>query len=277
MLSYRRLLLSAFLSSSLLTSCGKEEHAPGNENEVDVHVILGQSNSYGRAYSYQLPADLQKPLEACYIYNPSNGRFEQIHAGVNTLSDKGQFGPVVKAAQLLREYKQDTVYFVLHGVGNSQLHNSGSKEVPDWHPDSQELLPESKETIEKARQALVAAGKEPVFRSIAWWQGEADALEAVKANTYQENETALFASLDEVAYLNNTKRVVYKIFDDLAHLQQASAVNEAKARRAAADKRTIALIGTNHYQRNPQDRLHADAAGMIQAGTDLFKAIKDIK
>jgi hypothetical protein len=259
----------------MLASCREEE--PDPKNEVDVHIIMGQSNSLGRAHAYQLPADLQKPLEGCYIYNTATGKFEQIQAGVNTLSNKGQFGPVVKAAQLLREYQKGTVYFVVSGAGNSQLYNSGSKQVQDWHPESNELLAESKETIEKARLALVAEGKEPVFRSIAWWQGETDALEATKSGAYEANEAAFFAALDNVAYLSNTKHVVFKIFEDMKGHPHAAAVNAAKAKRAAADKRNVALIETDHYDRIPQDRLHATAAGQLQAGTDLFKAIKDIK
>lgn len=268
-------LLLTLLSCTQLTSCGKEQPVPGNN--VDVHVIMGQSNCLGRAYSFQLPAELQQPLEGCYIYNSSSGKFEPLQAGINTMSNKGQFGPVVKAAQLLHEHTQKDVYFVVAGYGNSQLHNSGSRKVLDWHPDSYELLEQSKETIEKARIALVAEGKAPAFKTIAWWQGEADALEASKAKAYQANEEALFAALDKVAYLGNTKRVIFKIFSDMSSLPHAGTLNEGKAARAAADRRTIAVIETNHYDRSEQDRLHATAAGQLQAGTDLFNAIKNVK
>ncbi|WP_345162072.1 sialate O-acetylesterase [Pontibacter saemangeumensis] len=258
-----------------LASCGKEHSEP--ENSVEVHVILGQSNGLGRAYSFELPTELQQPLQGCYIYNTHSGKFELMQAGVNTMSNKGQFGPVVKAAQLLQQHKQKDVYFVVAGFGNSQLYNSGSREILDWHPDSNELLEQSKETIEKARAALVAEGKEPVFKTIAWWQGEADALVTEHASAYRANEEAFFASLDKVTYLGGTKRVVFKIFSDLKSHPQAGAINKGKAARAAADKRTVATLETNGYERNPQDRLHANAAGQLQAGTDLFNAIKGVK
>jgi hypothetical protein len=227
---------------------------------VEVHLIMGQSNSLGRAHAYQLPAELQQPLQGCYIYNPGSGDFEPIQAGVNTMSDQGQFGPVVKAAQLLREHTKKDVYFVVAGYGNSQLQHSCSSQVLDWHTDSDELLAQSKQTIEQGRAAL-----------------EADALDAAKAGTYQANEEALFASLDQVAYLRDTKRVVYKVFSDVESHPHAGTVNAAKAARAAADTRTVAVLETNGYDRIPQDRLHATARGQVQAGTDLFNAIKDIE
>lgn len=272
---FYHVFLFTLFSCIALASCGEEHSEP--ENSVEVHVIMGQSNGLGRAYSFELPTELQQPLQGCYIYNIKSGKFELIQAGVNTMSEKGQFGPVVKAAQLLQQHKQKDVYFVLSGFGNSQLYNSGSNKTLDWHPDSNELLEQNKETIEKARAALVAEGKEPVFKTIAWWQGEADALETAKANAYQANEEAFFASLDKVTYLSSTKRVVYKIFSDLQSHPQAGTLNAGKAARAAADKRTVAIIETNGYVRNPQDRLHANAAGQLQAGTDLFNAIKDLK
>jgi hypothetical protein len=272
------LLLLTLLILALLTSCDKDEveHEPISDETVDVHVIMGQSNSIGRAYAYQLPEELQKPLEGCYIFNASKGKFEQLHAGVNTQSDKGQFGPVVMAAQLLRQHKKKNVYFVVAGVGNTQLHNSGSKTLKDWHPDSNELVPQAKQTIEKARKALVASGTEPIFKSITWWQGENDAMDKTMAQRYGQNEQALFDSLDQVEYLSGTKRVVYKIFSDMPNVPHAGTVNSGKAMRASSDKRTIKVIETNGYDRNPQDRLHATAKGQLQAGTDLFNAIKNL-
>ena len=272
------LLLLTLLILALLTSCDKDEveNEPILEEIVDVHVIMGQSNSIGRAYSYELPEELQQPLEGCYIFNPSKDKFELLHAGVNTQSEKGYFGLVVNAARLLHQHKKKNVYFVVVGVGNTQLHNSGSQTLQDWHPDSNELLPQAKQTIEKARKALVASGVTPVFKSISWWQGENDAMDKTMAESYGQNEQALFASLDQVDYLSTTKRVVYKIFSDMPDVPHSGTVNSGKTQRASSDKRTIKVIETNHYDRNPQDRLHATAKGQLQAGSDLFDAIKSL-
>ncbi|WP_460879920.1 hypothetical protein [Pontibacter rugosus] len=53
-------------------------------------------------------------------------------------------------------------------------------------------------------------------------------------------------------------------------------VNEAKVKRGASDANTLAVIETSKYELNSQDKLHASAKGMIQAGTDLFHAIKNL-
>lgn len=273
------LLLLTLLVVALLSSCDNSEEEPQEpipDETVDVHVILGQSNSIGRANTVDLPAELQKPLEGCYIFNPSKGKFEILHAGVNTQSEKGQFGPVVKAAQLLQNHKKKHVYFIVAGVGNTQLHHSGSKTIKDWHPDSDELVLQAKQTIEKARKALISAGTEPVFKSVTWWQGENDALDKGMAEAYQQNEQALFASFDQVEYLSGSKRVVFKIFSDMKNVPYAGTVNTGKSQRAAADNRTLKVIETNGYDRIPQDRLHATAKGQLQAGTDLFNAIKNL-
>lgn len=273
------ILLLTLLIVALLSSCEKseeEQQEPILDETVDVHIILGQSNSIGRANASELPAELQKPLQGCYIFNPSKGKFEIMTAGVNTQSEKGQFGPVVKAAQLLHSHTKKNVYFVVAGVGNTQLYHSGSSTIKDWHPDSDELVPQARQTIDKARKALVAAGTEPAFKSIAWWQGENDALDAGMAEAYEQNEQALFASFDQVPYLSETKRVVFKVFSDMSNVPHAGAVNAGKARRAAADQRTIKVIDTNGYDRIRQDRLHATAKGQLQAGTDLFNAIKGL-
>ena len=268
-------LLFILLSCFLLTSCDTEDSLPANS--VDVHILMGQSNMLGRGNSYQLPNELQQPLQGCYIYNPDSKKFELIHAGVNTMSAKGMFGPVVKAAQLLQAHKKRDVYFVVTGAGNTQLYNSGSKQVQDWHPDSHEVLDQSKEIIEKARATLVAEGKAPVFRTIAWWQGEADSLEEFKAAAYGDNEKAFFDALDKVPYLSSTKRVIFKVFSDMKTHPQAGRVNEGKVKRAATDRRTLRVIETNGYDRITQDKLHATAVGQVQAGTDLFNAIKDVQ
>jgi len=265
------LVLFSLISSALI-SCS-DDASPNMP--VDVHIIMGQSNGIGRASTTGLPTDLRKPLPGCYIFNKASGKFEVLQAGVNTQTEPEQFGPVVKAAQLLQEYKKQDVYFVVAGVGNTQLYHSGSAEELDWHPDSHELLHQAEETIEQARKALAAEGKQAVFKSIAWWQGEKDALEQIKADSYQKNEDAFFKAMSQVAYLSKAKRVVYKIFPDAPHLTYADQVNQAKVKRAAGDPGTV-VIETAGYKRIPQDKLHANTEGQLQAGTDLFGVIKDL-
>ncbi|WP_187263088.1 sialate O-acetylesterase [Pontibacter beigongshangensis] len=262
------------LNLCLFISCKDDTSGPGEQ--VDVHIIMGQSNSLGVAHAYQLPKELREPQDSCYIFNRASGRFEVITAGVNTQSEEGMFGPVVTAAKLLKEHQQKEVYFVVVGFGNSQLFNSGSKEIQDWHPASKELLPQAKSEIERARKALVKMGKAPQFKSVSWWQGEADATYSEKAEVYGENETAFFATLDQVAYLADSKRIIFKVFEDVDSMPHGRAVNTAKARRASSDARTIKLIETKNYDRIPQDRLHATAKGQQQAGADLFNVIKNL-
>lgn len=271
-----RAILTLFIGGCylLVVSCSQVEPTP--QHQVDVHLIMGQSNSLGRAYASQLPAELQQPLEDCFIYNIQKNRFEPIHAGVNTQSGKGQFGPVVQAAQLLRNYKQQPVYFVVIGYGNTQLYDSGSGKEEDWHPDSKELTAKARATLDKARAALEAEGKAPVFKSLAWWQGEKDAQNAEKAKVYDANEAAFFAYMEQVPYLQNTRRVVYKLFPRPEVMPHVATVNAAKTRRAAADAKTVALVETKKYNLGPQDKLHATAKGQVQAGTDLFNAIKNL-
>ncbi|PRY13850.1 protein of unknown function (DUF303) [Pontibacter ummariensis] len=269
-------ILLLLLTCAFVASCGKEEPDLPEGEPVDVHIIIGQSNSIGRAAIYQLPPEYHKPLEGCYIFNRANEQFELILTGVNTQSEKGQFGPVVQAAKLLREYKGQNVYFIVAGVGGSQLYKSGTQELLDWHPDSEELILQTKQTIEEARATLLAQGKAPQFKSIAWWQGEHDSFNEAKALAYQENETALFKAFDQVPYLSKAKRVVYKIFSDADILPHAATINAAKAKRAASDPRTVAVIETDGYTRIPNDRIHATDTGQLQAGRDLFNAIKDL-
>ncbi|MFT2007517.1 sialate O-acetylesterase [Pontibacter sp. 13R65] len=267
--AYQLLLLFTFI---LFTSCKDEDSTPGES--VDVHIIMGQSNSLGVAHAYQLPKELRAPLDSCFIFNKASGRFEIITAGVNTQSAEGMFGPVVNAAKLLKDYKKKEVYFVVVGYGNSQLFKSNDPEIQDWHPESKELLPKATAEIERARKAMVAMGKSPNFKTLSWWQGEADGTYSEKARVYEENETAFFAALDEIEYLANTKRVIFKVFEDVEDMPHGRVVNTAKAKRASTDKRTISLIETKSYERIPQDRLHATAKGQEKAGTDLFNAIK---
>ncbi|MFD2248353.1 sialate O-acetylesterase [Pontibacter ruber] len=281
MIKYYTILLQILSGFLLLASCAeKDEESPANaapvpDNAVDVHVIIGQSNSTGMAHIYELPEDMLKPLEGCYIYNKDNGKFEIMQAGVNTQTGKDQFGPVLKAAQLLQAHKKKDVYFVVAGTGGTQLYKSGTSAVQDWHPESNEIFAQATQTIDKARKALEADGKQPVFKSIAWWQGEFDAQYQEKAADYQANEQALFAALDQVAYLSSTRRVVYRVFSDVEDMPYAQDVNDAKAKRAAADKRTT-LIQTDGYPRIPKDPIHASDQGLLQAGTDWFNAIKNL-
>ncbi|TXK23460.1 sialate O-acetylesterase [Pontibacter qinzhouensis] len=264
-------LFSFFL---IFSACKDDNTSPGEQ--VDVHIIMGQSNSLGVGHAYQLPKEMREPQDSCYIFNKASGKYEIIQAGVNTQSQEGMFGPVVKAAQLLRDHQKKEVYFIVVGFGNSQLFKSNESEIQDWHPESNELLPFAKSEIERARKALEASGKTPVFKTLSWWQGEADGTYSEKANVYLENETAFFAALDQVSYLANTKRIIFKVFEDVAAMPHGHVVNTAKIKRASTDSRTVSIIETNSYDRIPQDKLHATAKGQLQAGTDLFNAIKKL-
>ncbi|RAU82152.1 sialate O-acetylesterase [Pontibacter arcticus] len=266
------LLLTALLPALLLTAC-KERTYP--EKTVEVHIILGQSNALGKADTYALPAELNEPLKGAHIYNKATGKFENIQAGVNTQSGRDEFGPLIRMAYLMQRHRNRDIYFIVAGAENSQLYNSGSKEVADWNPKSGELITEAKRTIENARTAIMSQGMKPKFLTVTWWQGENDALTEERAFAYLENERAFFASLDEVPYLSKTRRVVYKIFSEVGPYAQF--VNQAKEERASSDPRTVALIDTRNYTRIPQDPINADTEGQLQAGFDLYMAIRDIR
>lgn len=273
---YMILLVLFSLSSFILSSCEKMAPSPDAVETAEIHIIIGQTNSIGRAAASQLPPELRNPLVGSFIFNPKREQFEPIYAGVNTQSESGYFGPVVKAAQLLRDYKQKDVYFIVAGIDDISLSPSGNSIDMDWHPSSNELFARTKKTIEDARFVLAAKGKKAVFKSITWWQGESDSLDPAKAVGYLRNESALFASFDQVPYLSKINRVVYKIFPVKVALPYYEIINSSKVKRAATDMRTVAVIETKDYERITGNKIHATTKGQLQAGTDLFNAIKDL-
>jgi hypothetical protein len=233
-------------------------------SEVDVYVILGQSNAQGRALSSELPTELQGTLSGCYVFNSSSNAFEEIVPGVNTQSFAGQFGPVVNAAYQYRQQTGKDVYFIVYAVGGTSVASPNTK--GSWNVnDADSLTTKAISFIDRARLVLLSANKIPAFKGIAWWQGESDSDTQGKADLYAADQSAVFAALRGVSYLAPLPIVQYMVFS--ASGSYYSTVNQAKADFAATSANNAYVILSEGYHRT--DPLHADAQGQMEAGQDL--------
>lgn len=155
-------------------------------NEVQVIVLLGQSNAEGASYHQYLEKTVgaEKTLEYTEGYenvqisfintinaNTSNGQFVPVKLGQGYQTDR--FGPEVGMAEMISAYDpQKPVYIIKYTYGGTTLSN-------EWRSPSSgntgRLYTAAVEYVIGQCQVLENMDLYPVIKAICWMQGESDA------------------------------------------------------------------------------------------------------
>lgn len=155
-------------------------------NEVQVIVLLGQSNAEGHSHHQYLEKTVgaEKAQEYTQGYdnvqisfantinaNTSNGQFVPVKLGQGYQTDR--FGPEVGMAEIISQYDPEKpVYIIKFAYGGTTLNN-------EWRSPSSgntgRLYTAAVEYVIQQCQALENMDLYPIIKAICWMQGESDA------------------------------------------------------------------------------------------------------
>lgn len=272
--------------STATTDPDLEEPQKEYSNEVQVVLLLGQSNAEGHTYSQYLPktvgeekaglyADGFDEVEICYAntisQNTSNGQFVPVKLGQGTNVDR--FGPEIGIAEKIAEIDpQKRVVIIKYAYGGTTLNN-------EWRSPSSgnagRLYKGAVEYIIQQLEALEAMDLYPIVKAICWMQGESDAC-GLNFNDYQMLEENFIKDLRaDLAYYKPVEDEIGFIdagISDLVNWTQYKVINQAKIGLAAKDDYhdyidTIAAgLKYNAEPVGAPDVFHYDSKYMVQLG-----------
>ena len=276
-------LISGFFTT---TTTKTEEPPKVYSNEVQVILLLGQSNAEGSSYSQYLPktvgeekaqlyADGFDEVQICYAntisQNTSNGQFVSVKLGQGYTTER--FGPEVGMAEKIAEVDPEKrVVIIKYAYGGTTLNN-------EWRSPSSgntgRLYTGAVEYIIQQLEALEAMDLYPIVKAICWMQGESDA-SGLSYNQYEMLEENFVKDLrNDLAYYKPVDAeigVVDAGISDLTAWTQYKVINQAKMNLSEKDDYHdyIDTISAGlKYNAEPvgnPDPYHYDSKYMIQLG-----------
>ncbi len=270
------------------TAAPTTTQAPPKEysNEVQVIVLLGQSNGEGHTHSQYLPTTVGEEKAALYaegfeavkisycctiVNNSSNGQFVPVKLGQGTNTTR--FGPEIGMAEKISEIDPEKqVYIIKYAYGGTTL-NSQWRSPSSKNPGG--LYTGAVEYILQQCQALEAMDLYPIIKAVCWMQGETDAssnafgaYESLEANFVKDlrNDLAYYKPVDsEIGFVDAG-------ISQCMAWTNYQAINSAKQALAAKDEYHdyIDTIGAGlKFNAEPvgaPDIYHYDSKSMVQLG-----------
>lgn len=218
---------------------GMAKGGPVIRRDIDVHILVGQSNMTGQGQTSLLPANLQGNIRNALIWNDVAGTLDTLRAGVNNggggcggVAAASAFGPEISFAHRLCTQSRKTTVFLKRAWNASRMYDitPGSPnwwEAPDalgacnpqrtWsvgNPGSEywALLTE----CAALNNHLIGIGRTPKYRSVLIYQGESDGPYVQRAQAWATNTTALITSLRTALNAPNLKAVIVRTTKNLA-------------------------------------------------------------
>lgn len=291
------MLMCMIASVSLMACSPTDTQVPDNgannndtpkeySNEVQVVLLLGQSNGEGHTYSSFLSKTVgdEKTLEytegydnvkisyACTISeNTSNGQFESVKLGQG--HSALQFGPEVGMAEKISAVDPSKrVYIIKYAYGGTSLttqwRSPSSKNTGSLYRGAVDYA------LEQCR-ALEEMDLYPVIKAICWMQGEDDA-SGLSYNSYQQLEENFVKDLrNDLAYYKPTDSEIgfvdAGISDCVAwtHYQTVNLAKQTLAQNGTAHVYIDTIAQNLRYNGEPKgavDIYHYDSSSMIELG-----------
>jgi len=269
-------------------------------NEVNVIVLMGQSNAEGHTWNNMLKltdeetynrytSNDQTNVKMMYLTdalkkkNMSDG-FEDIRLGMGY--DSSRFGPEIGMSMVFdsKELKRD-LYIIKYTAGATSLYK-------DWHSTSTSkgqglLYTGFLNFVYDALAVLEEEGYFPFIKGFCFMQGEADSTsDHLEYATYYEEYLDLFINdlNEDLSYYKETEDEVFKFVD--AGISNSSPwfnyvkINNAKYKCAQKDTLnryyldTISLgLRFNLEPTNNVDFYHYDSLSMIELGKEFAEAM----
>lgn len=255
-----------------------------DQNDLDVFLVLGQSNAEGYSFWSNLSAGLRATDRTNnLIYRASldvdlvtwvAGNWEQINPPTNTcwqLLDC--FGPEVGFSDTVKSLVdagssstyQKRVAIAKFAKGGTNLDN-------DWDPVSNGYMYSGwQSTLSDFQTKLTNEGYTFTIRGVIWFQGEADAADVTDASEYEANLNAFIADVRSDVGNPTLPWVIAKIKFGTPPAYETQ-VRTAQQNVADADANVTILDAANYTRR---DNVHLDAASKYQYGVDCVTAMEN--
>jgi hypothetical protein len=274
----------------LITACNSgEDNPPQNKeysNEVQVVVLLGQSNAEGHTWSqyltktvgvekaqeYATGYDNVKISYACTIAdNTSNGQFTTVKLGQG--HSLNQFGPEVGIAEKISALDpKKQVYIIKYAYGATSL-------TTQWRSPSSKntgaLYTNAVNYIKEQCQKLEDMDLYPIIKAVCWMQGEDDS-SGLNYNSYEQLERNFVADLrEDLSYYKPADAEIGFIdagISDCPAWTQQAVVNAAKKKLAEEDDSHVfidTIAAELRYNGEPAgapDIYHFDSSSEIKLG-----------
>lgn len=249
--------------------------------EVDMFIVMGQSNADGKAAFTSLDSKTARSLEGLnrtgtLIHQSSinqstkvyeEGVWEAYDPATNAAASSGRFGPELGFS--------DTVKAIVDGGGNStydkpiaimKFAKGATSLYSDWDAPSGDCYTAMVQDIPNAKFDLGQANYKFNIRGMIWYQGESDAGSQAVAEAYETNLNTLFADIRDRFDKPELPIVICKVAYETSPPAYIDTVRTAQQNVADADSNII-IVDTDGYER--RDAVHLGAKGMYEVGEEI--------
>ncbi len=290
--SFMLAIVSLAALSAVFFACNNEGGAPPDDNtpeysnEVQVVVLLGQSNAEGHTWSQYLTRTVgeDKAKEyatgysdvnisyACTIAdNTSNGQFVSVKLGQG--HSVNQFGPEIGIAEKISALDLNKrVFIIKYAYGATSL-------TTHWRSPSSKntgsLYTNAVNYIKEQCAKLEAMDLYPEIKAICWMQGEDDS-SGLNYNSYEQLERNFVADLrNDLAYYKPANAEIGFVdagISDCPAWTHYETINAAKSKLADEDENHIYIdtvaegLRYNGEPAGAPDIYHFDSSSEIKLG-----------
>lgn len=267
----KQLLIQLFALLATLTAC---MHAgQSNKGDIEVFILIGQSNMVGTAREYQIKDPLpQARQDILYSYQLPRLPWKESSVDISsdgfvaldTYTKAGQrrWGPELTLGPALKD-----TYLDGQAIALIKFARGGSNLFADWDVDATkgaQLYSQSLEYIRAQLDALRQMGYNPELRGAFWFQGEGDSNKKLKnAEAYAQNLRDLIAAYRSELGLEQLPFVLARINPTKPSSIHAPIVRQAIVEVAESDP---AADWVNTDDLTFPDRVHVDGYGQYTVG-----------
>mgnify|MGYP001598118179 FL=1 len=263
-----------------------------NLTEVDVFIVMGQSNGDGKADYANLSTEIKDiPRSDILIHSASlendgsyiPGSWQVIDPGVNTSVQGGKFGPELGMADTINGYVNNPtedpdfnkpVYILKFTKGGMSL----AVEWDSEHADNiayQGMI----KTFDDGRSQIVDDGHIYNIRGVIWYQGESDAITQTYAESYQSNFVSLINDIRVKLNSPNLPFVAVKVGAGPTKTGDFPYIDTVRsAIQNVADDENVDNVDTldalDYTFRS--DDVHLNSDGMYQLGIDSVSKLRSM-
>ena len=254
--------------------------------EVDMFIVMGQSNADGKAEFINLNSQTSRSLEGLdrtgtQIHLSSidhttreyvEGTWEQYNPGTNAGTSSDRFGPELGFS--------DSIKAIVDGGGNDEYDKpvailkfvKGSTSLAtNWDSPDGDCYTAMIQDIPNGKFDLGQANYKFNIRGMIWFHGESDGSNQADAEAYEANLNTLFADIRSRFNKPNLPIIICQPWWDSldanypAYLETVRSAQQAVAGVSGVTK--IGIIDTTSYEH--RDEVHLNAKGMYELGEEI--------
>lgn len=254
-------------------------------NDLDVFIVLGQSNAEGFCFWSNLDPGSQsvdRTNNLMYLASLTGGttwvpgNFSQINPGTNTSWEiPGCFGSEVGFSDTIKNLV-DTASSATFTKRPAMVKfaKGGTSLAFDWDPlgGSNYMYDGWQSTLSDFQTKLSNAGYTYNIRGIIWFQGEQDSFNQTNADNYETNLTNFIADVRSDIGNPTLPFVIAKIKWEPGNDPGYETEVRTAQQNVANALTHVAILDAANYTR--QDNVHLDSDSMYQYGVDAVSAME---